>query len=670
MPRVSNDDILYAEQILFRKTGVFDEERINFIKEARCCDLQAVPGSGKTTVLLAKLLILERYLPLPGGRGILAISHTNAAVDEIKGKIGMHCPKLLSAPNFIGTMQSFIDRFLAIPYYTNHYKKKPVRIDDEIYIEKASDYSNAFLQGFTVPESNNAKRYLTANKICHSYRAEYNNGEYILTKKYLGPKITVNKPHGNTRLANYTDWTAAEKARVYNWLMAFKKRLFQSGNLCYDDAYFLAEEYLRKYAAIIRILQSRFRFVFVDEMQDMDKNQHDLLERIFWDDGQSTSIYQRIGDKNQAIFDGDPTAGETWTDRGLVLELNGSHRLSKRIAAIVQSLALRPIAINGLGDVVAGSDIAIKPHLYVYTDSSKHLVIPEFAKTIKTLQEEGKLSFTPKYPFKAICWNTKQEEGKVRICDFHPPFSKDHHKPRVTLPTMENYLNRTDASSKGFKVIQENILNAILRILRLEHIYESEQRLFTKSTLLKYLGEKHPDALFLLKANLFSWCREIFRGDQANALTSIRNYIPGLLHLFAKVIAASYDFIHNRAQVIVVEAVQPLLANVNMSNYEGIPIEVATVHTSKGQTHTATLYLESFYQRAQGGGNYESERLAEQLKGIPLAAGAHLYVVQSIKMAYVGFSRPTHLLGFAVHKDRFDSKLADLNPDIWQIIQL
>jgi len=31
-----------------------------------------------------------------------------------------------------------------------------------------------------------------------------------------------------------------------------------------------------------------------------------------------------------------------------------------------------------------------------------------------------------------------------------------------------------------------------------------------------------------------------------------------------------------------------------------------------------------------------------------------VYKKQSLKMVYVGFSRPTHFLCFAVHKDRFD----------------
>lgn len=136
MINITNSDIEYAEKILLPENHHFDDERLEFIRDFTSLDLQAVPGSGKTTALLAKLIILEKYLPLKDNRGILVISHTNTAVDEIKERIGNYCPKLFSYPNFIGTIQSFVDIHLAIPCFTNLYKSKPYRIDNEIYNER------------------------------------------------------------------------------------------------------------------------------------------------------------------------------------------------------------------------------------------------------------------------------------------------------------------------------------------------------------------------------------------------------------------------------------------------------------------------------------------------------------------------------------------------------
>ena len=91
---ITDEDIRYAENILLPQGKTFDDERRKFICNLSTIDLQAVPGSGKTTALLAKLLILETKLPLSDGSGILVLSHTNAAVDEIKERIHQYCPKL------------------------------------------------------------------------------------------------------------------------------------------------------------------------------------------------------------------------------------------------------------------------------------------------------------------------------------------------------------------------------------------------------------------------------------------------------------------------------------------------------------------------------------------------------------------------------------------------
>jgi hypothetical protein len=45
-------------------------------------------------------------------------------------------------------------------------------------------------------------------------------------------------------------------------------------------------------------------------------------------------------------------------------------------------------------------------------------------------------------------------------------------------------------------------------------------------------------------------------------------------------------------------------------------------------------------------------------------------VKQSAKMVYVGFSRPTHLLAFAVHRERFDQYLGELHTSVWEIVRL
>ena len=65
----------------------FDDERRQILKHMESTDIQAFPGSGKTTVLVAKLAILAKKWPYTD-KGICVLSHTNVARDEIEGRIG------------------------------------------------------------------------------------------------------------------------------------------------------------------------------------------------------------------------------------------------------------------------------------------------------------------------------------------------------------------------------------------------------------------------------------------------------------------------------------------------------------------------------------------------------------------------------------------------------
>ena len=294
---ITDEDICYAESILLPVGKTFDEERRRFIRNLDTIDLQAVPGSGKTTALLAKLVILERKLPFSDGSGILVISHTNAAIDEIKEKIQKHCPKLFSYPNFIGTIQSFVDEFLAIPFYISKFNEKPNRIDHEIYNEKIKGFiEKPWLYTLNFDKNITDKvAYIKNNNEGLFYKYRFHLSTEIRLVKMLNEGILeISKPRGRTRAENYTDYTEAEKTDVYKWFFEFKKSILKSGILHYDDAYFLADVYLSRTPTIKTILQNRFSFVFVDEMQDMDTHQYNLLEKIFYDDGNSISKIQRI----------------------------------------------------------------------------------------------------------------------------------------------------------------------------------------------------------------------------------------------------------------------------------------------------------------------------------------------------------------------------------------
>jgi DNA helicase-2/ATP-dependent DNA helicase PcrA len=673
MPQViniSDEEIQYAERLLLPAEKTFDDERKAFIRNFNTIDLQAVPGSGKTTALLAKLVILERKLPFADGSGILVLSHTNAAIDEIKEKIQKHCPRLFSYPNFIGTIQSFVDEFLAIPYYVQKFNKKPNRIDHEIYNEKIKSYlDKLWLHRFNLSQETNSKVAHIKNNneaLFYNFRFHFSN-EIQLVKKFNDDVLEISKPRGNTRPQNYRDYTPQEKQEVYSWFLQFKKAILKSGILHYDDAYFLAEMYLRNFPSIKNILQKRFSFVFVDEMQDMETHQYNLLEKVFYDDGNSISKIQRIGDKNQAIYNS-VKADDIWVDRPEVLRLNGSQRLSKHIANVVKKFALYS---DETFDIVGKNECEVKPHILVFENGTIESIIPCFAQIVK----ENGLENSEK-PIKVVCWNTEWKEdetsrndtAKLRLEDYHKTFKKDKGKPKQDYDNLKSYLLYYE-KKETLEPIRKNILNAFLKILRLENINTADERPYTKKKLIDFIHEKDVQKYDELNLNLYNWSIGIVREKTNEVLTSIKEYIPTLLTIFDKQISASSNFINDDNAETPAENAE-ILAPTNHYKADGFEIEITSVHAVKGQTHCATLYLESYFQQDGRGANaksYESQRLKDQFLGTQIQSNVGDRIKQSAKMAYVGFSRPTDLLCVAIHKDRFDNLLSELNRQEWEI---
>ena len=75
---------------------------------------------------------------------------------------------------------------------------------------------------------------------------------------------------------------------------------------------------------------------------------------------------------------------------------------------------------------------------------------------------------------------------------------------------------------------------------------------------------------------------------------SIKDYVPTFLALFTKTINNSRAFIDGVSDINIEQ-----IDSIEQSNFyetADIKIEIGTVHSAKGQTHAATLYLETFFQ--------------------------------------------------------------------------
>lgn len=626
--QITEDDIAYSEKILLDDGHHFDDERIAFIKNFETADVQAVPGSGKTTALLAKLLILERYLPFSDGSGILVISHTNTAIDEIIRKIGKHCPKLFTYPNFIGTIQSFVDQFLAIPFYCKEFKNKPHKIDTEIY--KARHYTPGRSAGWLSNQPNK---------------------DVILRESRLFNEDELGY------LSSNTEFPLKDKGtETYKGILALKQELRIRGILSYEDAYILAMRYVSCFPKIITLISKRFPFVFVDEMQDMEKHQHDLLESLF---NNEAVRYQRIGDKNQAIYSGRGSMENIWQERNKVLPINGSHRLSSKIVSLVNNFAVdTTYKIEGRG----ASEV--DPVMIVFSKDSIGQVIPKFADLVESSIPSDALSKC-RHPIKVIGWRKTAENGSMAITSYAKDYNPEAVSSKILHPSLKSHVVLSKELSNQTSLlngIRKSILEAFVTILRKENVMQEGGRYFSVDSLYKFLKENNKPLYDEFKLNIFTWCKDIYKGKTDETLLRIKEFIPKLLLIFEKTVEKSAEFI-NGDNICVSSS--PEAAPCNLYNCPTInrKIEIGTVHSAKGETHIATLYLETFYK-----GKSESERLSDYFCGRSRNSSSNNTEKESLKIAYVAMSRPTHLLCFAIERSRFERIKSDISG--WTIVEL
>ena len=85
--------------------------------------LKASPGSGKTTSIARKMMVLQDECSSTYGRfsGIACLSFTNTAKNEINEKYNELSGGSIEYPHLVSTIDSFINRYITLRFYSVSY---------------------------------------------------------------------------------------------------------------------------------------------------------------------------------------------------------------------------------------------------------------------------------------------------------------------------------------------------------------------------------------------------------------------------------------------------------------------------------------------------------------------------------------------------------------------
>lgn len=631
---ISDQDIESTEKLLLPEGAHFPEDARNVIRCWHSADVAACPGSGKTTVLLAKLKLLVDRMPLENGAGICVLSHTNVAVDEIRKRLSNYASKLLSYPNYIGTIQSFVDKFVTMPYLRNIAGRNVQAVDNLTYaqhmLNRIQNNAKYRTLDFVIKNSFETGGQFT-ERLEHIQALYVRDDGALCVGKQKRALAGADKP----------------STKQYNALIA--DLLKYEGIMRYQDAYSYAKTAVDDLSETYTdLFSSRFQYVFIDEYQDCDSIQRQAITTIF-NSVKCTVI--KIGDSDQAIYNSSEDKTPDWVPQDGFLPIMTSCRYNQEIANVICKLK------KGNKNIVTFSGkTGDKPVLLIFDPEKIDRVINEF---INALETHG--LYDNKGIYKAIGAVRKKDSSGLKIGSYWSEFDgsvKKQGEYNYWVLVDEIATSLSEGNLYKAERIVRKLLCRILHYAKVRHPISGKE--YSITTIKRSLDDEYRE---IYRQWIYEMSRmQNIEGEAIDCL--MRQKINELLKIKNFNADDIFDCLpeYFLDKVAVVSQTEKSKKNVLIDPIRGRRIEFDTIHGVKGETHDATLYLETDRQGAS-----DLNRILPYY-GIGKLGSSDLFDY-SRRLAYVGMSRPKKLLCVAMQAKTFE-KSKDAFTDDWEIIDL
>ena len=229
--------------------------------------LLAVPGSGKTTVLVTRLGYMVLCCNVPPAQ-ILTMTYTVAATHEMRARFAARFGDELAGQMTFRTINGL--SAVILQYYSRTYgRRQPELLTNEgdiirLLTDIWQQVNREFVTESTLKELRTAITYIKNMALTD---AEIENMD--------------------TDLANLPE--------LYRRYQAALKR---AGQMDYDDQMVFALQILRAAPPVLAYFQQRYRYFCVDESQDTSKIQHEIIRLLA---GRSLNLFM-VGDEDQSIY--------------------------------------------------------------------------------------------------------------------------------------------------------------------------------------------------------------------------------------------------------------------------------------------------------------------------------------------------------------------------------
>ena len=631
---IDDNDIDEVEKLL--GNVVFDEPRRNVIKNLDTIDIQAFPGSGKTTILVAKLAILANKWPY-SHKGICVLSHTNVAGEEIEERLGSTVigRKLLSYPHYIGTLHSFFNTFIGLPWLRSN-KYRITDIDTEMALLRR--WATLSYGTKTYLELRNLSRLACESK---NYPLTFEIGCSNTTSSYKDLEKCVNES-------------------------------FSDGYFTFNEMLYIARYAIGQLTYLPQSIQARFPVVLVDEAQDTSALQLEIIDAAFPD--KTLSIVNSFGDCNQAIFQ--TYAGQEKNDlfpRGPVFTVESSKRFGNKVAQLADSLSLTQRGMIGECGTYAKNDN--KQTIFLFDRNNASQILPSYAKHILSCFTDQEIQENLKTGCHAVGMVHNKEP--LMVTDPHFPASIvdywNQYNPSVSgrTPNLRYLIDFFRAGNSSFTKTHDmnGLIEWVSRGLR--------QYINTNSDV--HLSAS-PSSFTSMLAHIPASGHMSFRSSLLEILSlplsteAEWNSVIAKIHEYVDV---PFEILQNKDDFLkwpiprTFGDTENNPFNNNCYHYidsetgRAIDIQLGSIHSVKGRTHLATLVMETFWY------DHNIVSILPWLYNEPPKGKCGTRVGMRLKCHYVALTRAKGLICVALPQDLVNENSSDKLAQVgWNIVRV
>jgi len=670
LPEITDEDIRWAARLLGLPENAFHGEggsdpRLDVLKSMEQMDVAACPGSGKTTLLVAKLAILANKWQCRT-RGICVLSHTNAARREIETRLGGTAVgrQLLSYPHYIGTIHRFVDRFLSLPWLrSNGYSS--VHFNTEIAgtcLWKASKNGRDLPKFIYMRFKDSEMRKAAVS------RAHYVGENRDIALKSSGRPLILKRQNASDAFAT---------------IDKLKDTILKSGYASHEDTFAFGHSALKDYSVLYFALRERFPLLFIDEAQDNSEDQSKLLARLFIE-GDSPVIRQRFGDSNQAIYNFAGDKGATtdpFPNDKIKESIPDSYRFGRTIAKLAEPLAVDPVVggLEGKGPrpIVPGSGITEGSHtIFLFEEGSIDKVLPSYARLLIDTFSDEELEHGTFTAVGQVHKGAGDDNRPRHVGHYWPNYDAELTKANPQPQTLVQYIRAGQEQAKTTGETYPGVQKTAEGLLRLAGMATGIKPIRRSS-------RNHFDILKLLEADdtvlraYYELLHYYIVGQKPLTEDEWNNKWSEQTKKVGEALAGAPLGNPEVSSFLAWSGSSLSSAGEDRRSHHGnffhypmdnpkVHIKVGSIHSVKGQTHTATLVMETFWHM------HNLKALKEWLLGTK--RGCDKKAARNcvrLKVHYVAMSRPTHLLCLAMKKSTVDEEdVEKLKEHGWRVVDV